>query len=148
LLNCKNCGSADIRLFKVVHEAGTSTSTSTGSIDGDLGETYSTSAKTTTQTIAAKRCSPPSDPADLVAALAAIPALLLGLGIGFKAGYLMGSFWAGVIVFVLATCVLVIGTVVVWGRMFSGTVEKYRNSLAQWHKSWLCSRCGSTTFGA
>jgi len=153
-LNCKSCGTADIRRFNVICQQGTSVvQIKAESTPKWNTKPFSPTGKqkiTGTQTIQtelSKRCSPPSSPDSFVTFLSAFPGFLIGIYAAFKVGFFANSFWIGVIVFFLTVFGVLFGCHKMWLRFFGGhaSVAAYKKDLNKWHRSWLCSRCGAVS---
>src|SRR4051812_12047985 len=100
-MQCVQCGSQNLRLFKLICDEGTTTQQiKAKSKSGifDKGGTRTVTGTTTSQTALALRCSPPSDPSGVVTMLAAFPGFIVGIYSAFKVGFIANSFWIGLLV--------------------------------------------------
>jgi limonene-1,2-epoxide hydrolase len=153
-LNCVHCGSQDVRLFKLIHEEGTSVEEIRAEATpkwntkpfGPLGKQKIKGTRTV-QTALAKRCAPPSNPEDAVSFIAAFPAMVTAAYAAFRAGIYVNSFWVGLIVFAVVSVGSIIGCISIWRKYFGGqaALESYKKDVEQWHRSWLCHKCGGAT---
>jgi len=123
-MNCKKCGSTDLRAHRIVYEDGTS-----------HGENDSKA-----QTPLAKRCSPPDSPGPGPVTFGA--GLIFSAAAAFKAGYLhkwnewimIGTFGVSLIAFM-----------VLWFFLFGRrNWARYNKLRASWEKSWVCMKCGES----
>jgi hypothetical protein len=150
-VNCPYCGSADMRTFAVIHAEGTSVVTVQAEITPHWNTrpfSYNGKQKITgthtVKTALAKRCSPPHDPNHTIFFLSAFPGFVIGGYSALVLGRAAGSFVVGLLCFFLLTFGSMFILHLAWIRFLGGRaqVEAYRDSLATWHRSWLCLKCG------
>lgn len=153
-MNCAHCKSQDIRLFKVIHEEGTSVEEIRAEATPKWNtQPFSSHGKQkikgtrVVQTALAKRCSPPSDPESTAGFIAAFPAMVFAAYLAFKFGGYFNSFWVGLIAFVVICIGSTMGLVFVWSKFLGGhaAVSAYKRDIDQWSRSWLCHKCGGVT---
>jgi hypothetical protein len=153
-LNCHKCGSQNLKKYALVYSEGTSTEEIYATVKpkwntnpfGPKGKQKVTGTRTV-QTALAQRCSQPSDPSNGVISVATIPALIIGIYIGFKVGGFTNISWVGFIAFIFTLGGFIYGCHKVWLRYMGGaaSMKNYRQKLYDWHHSWLCMQCGAGT---
>jgi hypothetical protein len=156
-LKCEKCGSSDIRLFKVIHSDGTRTETVSAVVEPKWNtKPLSSSGKQkiqgtrTVRTELARQCSPPSSADGGVWILAGLPAFVLSIYAAFKGGFYVHSFWIGILAFVLVYWGFMATSFKIWRTYLGGNakIAAYNKKLDEWHRSWLCGRCGGVTISA
>lgn len=131
---CPTCNSENTRKFSIAYEEGTTKSKSEGFSDNASHETEHFS-----QTSLAKRCSPPQEPTPGFAL--GIVGTVFSIWAALKFGFLSGSFWVGLVSFMVAMASLSI----FWRRFLAKkSFATFDANYADWEKSWVCMKCGST----
>jgi len=139
-MKCNKCKSSNVQKFQVIHEQGTSNinlDSNTvgggvgfgGGLRGGLG-LGRTGTSGTSQTLLAKKTSPPTDLRIIISAI--IITILLFF-----------YFYVGKILFVV--CCILFG--MLWLYSFITFGEQYNKDMSDWSKSWYCNKCGNSYVG-
>ncbi len=133
---CPDCGSDQTQPFRIIYEAGTSTSvhntSGVGFGAGGLGVGGATTTGASITTLAAK-VAPPAKPTLGCFPLITAP-ICIGLGaftMGDAGGGLGLLIWFGILFWSIA-------------RVAKQSNRVWKPQYAKWEKQWLCHRCGNS----
>lgn len=142
---CPDCGATSIAKMSVVYQSGTSTGGFAGVSFGGHGDVFS--GISSSQSLLASQCAPPSEPRDGANAAYMVGVLfLIFTGIAaFTAVDVYtrekGLWWtiAGTCGFIGAACFAVSP---VFHRAFKQERDVWCKAMERWERSWVCGICG------
>src|SRR5215213_4412547 len=145
---CPSCNSNDTQSFEMVYKTGTSFGKiQTVSYNHELGLSTG-SANTSSQTILASNINPPIKPQEntifvVIFTLIVAPWLIaIYISTNNSADRMYGFLFGCICTFLVTLFILIFYKR--WSKEISKQRNEYKSAIANWLRTWICLRCGTT----